>query len=111
MAFDKVGRNQQGGAVELIDEDVVTAREGLRQNADSFREIGGLLVDLKVPEHEGDARGPKRSRRAVEQQTAVERIAFSTDLLFFCSTAPLFRLDGEKAERGGFEPPRDLHPY
>src|SRR5262249_13389637 len=65
----------------------------------------GLLVDLKILEHEGHL-GFKRSRRTGEQETAVEetRLRSVSSLLIYCSTSPLLYFCSAKIGATGFEP-------
>ncbi len=62
VAFGEVSGNRQRGAIELIDREPITAREGLGKGADRFGEIDGFLVDEEFLEHEGQGQTPGNGR-------------------------------------------------
>lgn len=53
VALGDVGDDGQGGAVELVGEEEVAARETYGQRADGVGEGDGLLVDLEPFKGEG----------------------------------------------------------
>ena len=66
VAFGEIGGDGEGGAVELINQEVVSSREIFGEGGKAVGEIDCFLIDLKVFKHEGH-RGHPAVRRAVEQ--------------------------------------------
>ncbi len=58
VPFRDVGGDGQGGAVKLIDEESVTARERLGVGTDGVGEVDGFLVDEELFEREGHGQAP-----------------------------------------------------
>ena len=79
-------RVPQGSAVESVNEKGVAATKRFGQRNNLLGEIDGLLIDRKILEHEGHAAAQDLSKGTDEQETAVERQAFSPDHLLL---APL----------------------
>jgi hypothetical protein len=62
IALGDIRGNRQRGAVQLIGEEIMAAREGLGESGDFFGEIQGLLIDRQIFEHEGHERAYRMSR-------------------------------------------------
>ena len=66
VAFGDIGSDGDSGAVELIAEKEVAARESLRQRGDVVREIDGLLLDSEFLEEERHGQSFTRVERRKE---------------------------------------------
>ena len=53
VSLGKVCGDREGGAIQLIDEESVTAWETLGHGSDLVCEVDGLLIDVDLLEHEG----------------------------------------------------------
>ncbi len=53
ISLGEIRRDGQCGAVELIDQKVIAAGKVFSVRGDPVSEIHGLLIDLKIFEHEG----------------------------------------------------------
>jgi hypothetical protein len=105
VAFGQIRGDGQGGPIQLIYEEVVTARKPLSECRDTVCQIDGLLVDLQVLEHEGHGATSRKNNlnsRTGEQETAGEPsgpnkkswVKLRLLRLFNCSTAHLLYFEG-----------------
>ena len=60
IALGNVGGDREGGAVELVDQKAVAARELLSRSTDFVGEVEGLLVDQQLFELERHFATPKK---------------------------------------------------
>jgi hypothetical protein len=76
VPLGQIGSDGERGTVQLIGQKVIAARECLGSCGDLVGKVNGLLVDLKILEHEWHRRSPpreepvvvaKKSSRTVEQ--------------------------------------------
>ena len=114
VAFSQIGHDRQGGAIELIGQEIVAARKVLSECRELISQRDGLLIDLQLLEHEGYRAPQRMSRGSGEQLTAGVRAvhefapqpAFPLLHLFTSSTALLLYFFGsaEKIGATGFEP-------
>ena len=53
VSLGEVCGDRDGGAIQLVDEKAVAAREAFGECSNFNGEVDGLLVDLELLEHEG----------------------------------------------------------
>ena len=62
VSLGQFGSDREGGAIQLVDEKAIAARETFGQGSDLVREINGLLVDFHLLEREGRDASRRRER-------------------------------------------------